>query len=118
MRKIREEKMSLVSKVGFGDGLSPLEILSETVCSIFKMHQVKQEHSLESPKKRSSLYFNFLNDTSSPSNTTPVSINFSHHIFSNFSFFSLVFFSKLCNYFLTFNLIYSICLRKKETGQR
>ncbi|CAL2241496.1 unnamed protein product [Prunus armeniaca] len=63
--------MSLVSKVGFGDGLSPLEILSETVCSIFKVHQEKQEHSSESPKKGSSLYFNFLNDPSSPSNTTP-----------------------------------------------
>ncbi|CAL9006995.1 unnamed protein product [Prunus brigantina] len=71
MRKIREEKMSFVSKVGFGDGLSPLEILSETVCSIFKVHQEKQEHSSESPKKGSSLYFNFLNDMSSPSNTTP-----------------------------------------------
>ncbi|XP_021828880.1 uncharacterized protein LOC110769252 [Prunus avium] len=63
--------MNLVSKVGFGDGLSPLEILSETVCSIFKAHQEKQEHSSESPKKGSSLYFNFLNDTASPSNTTP-----------------------------------------------
>ncbi|KAI5345419.1 hypothetical protein L3X38_013296 [Prunus dulcis] len=71
MRKIREEKMSLVSKVGFGDGLSPLEVLSKTICSIFKVHQEKQEHSSESPKKGSSLYFNFLNDTSSPNNTTP-----------------------------------------------
>ncbi|PQM32662.1 hypothetical protein Pyn_28678 [Prunus yedoensis var. nudiflora] len=59
-----------MSKEDFGDGLSPLETLSKTICSVFKLHQ---ENSSVSPTKQSSLYFNFLNDMPSPSNsnTTP-----------------------------------------------
>lgn len=73
--KIGEEEGGggVMSKEDFGDGLSPLETLSKTICSVFKLHQ---ENSSVPPTKQSSLYFNFLNDMPSPSNsnTIPVSI--------------------------------------------
>lgn len=65
----------LMSKEDFGDGLSPLETLSKPICCLQCIQVAWREFFGTSTKQRS-LYFNFLNDIPSPSNsnTTPVSI--------------------------------------------